>query len=92
MMNDKQINSRRHSVFNLHVHLVFVAKYRRNIFTNTVLKDLENIFNFVCSNLEANLIEFNGEENHVHLLIQYPPKLAIFNFSEQSKRSVKSPN
>jgi putative transposase len=57
--------------------LVFVAKYRRNIFTKKVLKDLENIFENVCNNFEAKLIEVNGEFDHVHLLVNYPPKVCL---------------
>ncbi len=31
----------------------------------------------VCVDFESELIEFDGEENHVHLLINYPPKISI---------------
>ena len=67
----------RHVVFNLHVHLVFVAKYRRAVFTKQVLDDLEAIFDGVCKKFEAKLVEFDGEDDHVHLLVNYPPKVAI---------------
>lgn len=67
----------RHVVFNLHVHLVFVAKYRRAVFTKQVLDDLEAIFDDVCKKFEAELVEFDGEGDHVHLLVTYPPKVAI---------------
>ena len=45
----------RHVVFNLHAHLVFVAKYRRAVFTKQVLDDLEAIFDDVCKNLKPSL-------------------------------------
>ena len=67
----------RHVVFNLHVHLVFVAKYRRAVFTKQVLDDLEAIFDDVCKKFEAELVEFDGKDDHVHLLVTYPPKVAI---------------
>ncbi|CAM4158121.1 IS200/IS605 family transposase [Psychrobacter arenosus] len=67
----------RHVVFYLHVHLVFVAKYRRAVFTKQVLDDLETIFDDVCKKFEAELVEFDGEDDHVHLLVNYPPKVAI---------------
>jgi len=38
---------------------------------------MRHIFNEVCHKLEARLIEFNGEDDHVHLLVEYPPKLAV---------------
>ncbi|MFJ9908896.1 transposase [Streptomyces sp. NPDC101152] len=31
----------------------------------------------VCTDLGAKLREFNGERDHVHLLVHYPPKGAI---------------
>ena len=42
-----------------------------------ILKDLNLIFSNVCSKFQAKLIQFDGEKNHVHLLIEYPPKVAI---------------
>ena len=67
----------RSCVFLLHAHLVFVTKYRRKIFTKAILCDLENVFQKVCKDFEAELVEFNGEGDHVHLLVNYPPKVSI---------------
>jgi putative transposase len=67
----------RHCVFNLHVHLVFVTKYRYGVLTLEILKSLQEIFETVCQNFEAELVEINGEEDHVHLLVLYPPKVSI---------------
>jgi putative transposase len=64
-------------VFVMHVHLVFVTKYRRKVFTKQILGQLRNIFSNVCNDFEAVLVEFEGEDDHVHLLINYPPKIAI---------------
>ena len=61
----------------LHVHLVFVTQYRRGVFTKKILEDLKGIFAEVCKNFEANLEEFDGEDDHVHLLVTYPPKMTI---------------
>ena len=67
----------RHCVFKMHVHLVFVTKYRRNVFTKEVLDDLKIFFEKVCIDFEAELVEFDGEDDHVHLLVNYPPKVAV---------------
>lgn len=61
----------------LHVHLVFVTKYRRKVFTKEVLVDLKNIFSSICNDFEATLVEMDGEHDHVHLLVEYPPKIAL---------------
>ena len=61
----------------MHVHLVFVTKYRRDVFTKAILNDLQEIFASVCADFEAELVAFDGEDDHVHLLVNYPPKVAI---------------
>ena len=75
MSNDLRYG--RHVVYNLHVHLVFVAKDRRKVFTKEILDDMQGIFEEVCSKFEAQLVEFDGECDHVHLLVVYPPRVAI---------------
>ena len=67
----------RHCVFNLHVHLVFVTKYRKAVFTKSILEAMQKHFESVCIDFEAELKEFDGERNHVHLLVHYPPKVAV---------------
>jgi putative transposase len=75
----------RHCVFLMHVHLVFVAKYRKKLFTKDILDFMEIVFRDVCKNFEAELKEFNGEGDHVHLLIHYPPKVAVSNLVNSLK-------
>ena len=77
MENATDLRRGRHVVYNLHVHLVFVAKYRRKVFAKEILDDLRNIFSSVCADFEAELVEFDGENDHVHLLVNYPPKVSI---------------
>lgn len=67
----------RHCVFLIHVHLVFVAKYRKKLFTKEILNFMESVFQDVCKDFEAELKEFNGEGDHVHLLVNYPPKVSV---------------
>ena len=61
----------------MHIHLVFVTKYRRGVFTKEILDELRPIFSSVCTDFESELVEFDGEEDHVHLLVKYPPKVAV---------------
>ncbi|WP_302987528.1 IS200/IS605 family transposase [uncultured Parasutterella sp.] len=77
MNKSNDIRHGRHCVFNLHIHLVFLTKYRRSVFTKAVLEDLKEIFASVCQDFEAELVEFDGEKDHVHLLINYPPKVSV---------------
>ena len=71
------IRTGRHCFFNLHVHLVFSTKYRNCLFTQCHLSCLKNIFEKVCENFQAQLVECQGEKDHVHLLVNYPTKIAV---------------
>ena len=77
MEKETDLRRGRHVVFNLHIHLVFMAKYRRKVFTKEVLDDMRCIFESVCTDFKAQLVEFDGENDHVHLLVNYPPKVSI---------------
>lgn len=77
MAENNDIRHGRHCVFKMHVHLVFVAKYRRKVFDGDAVQRLRAIFGKVCAGFEAHLIEMDGEDDHVHLLVDYPPKLAV---------------
>jgi putative transposase len=77
MRNESHIRRGRHCVFKLHVHLVFVAKYRRRVFDAQAIDVLRGIFADVCSDVNATLVEMDGEDDHVHLLVEYPSKLAV---------------
>lgn len=68
---------KRHSVSKLVVHLVFTTKYRRKLFDGCMIQQLRDSFESACVKLECELIEMDGEKDHVHLLIAYPPKLSI---------------
>lgn len=77
MATNKDIRHGRHCVFLMHVHLVFVTKYRRDVFTQEILDDMRGIFANVCRDFESELVEFDGEDDHVHLLVNYPPKVSV---------------
>ncbi|NEO78449.1 IS200/IS605 family transposase [Moorena sp. SIO4G3] len=68
---------RARGVSNLKAHLVLVPKYRRKVFTGEMLDRLESIFLTLMSKWEGGLVEFNGEADHVHILIQYNPQTQL---------------
>lgn len=84
-MTTQSYRRARHSVSSLHAHLVFVTKYRRAIFTDDMLTFTERTLRGVCDELGADLVEFNGEADHVHLLVAYPPALAISTLVQRLK-------
>lgn len=68
---------KRHSVTKLVVHLIFTTKYRRKLFDGYMIGQLREAFESACEKLECDLVEMDGETDHVHLIISYPPKLAV---------------
>jgi len=85
MKNQTDIRRGRHCVFLMHVHLVFVTKYRRKIFDQDAIEKLRGYFSSVCADFDVELVEMDGERDHVHLLINYPPKLSISNLVNSLK-------
>ncbi|NES02289.1 MAG: IS200/IS605 family transposase [Okeania sp. SIO2F4] len=68
------------SVYSLTVHIVFVTKYRKKVITSEIRQHLNKIFDETCQKWECELVEFNGEVDHVHLLITFNPKVQLSKF------------
>jgi putative transposase len=68
------------SVYSLTAHIVFVTKYRKKVINQTMLSKLAEIFKDTCTKWECTLVEFNGEADHVHLLIRYHPQIELSKF------------
>ena len=60
-----------------HAHVVFTIKYRRGALTDPILTRCEQIMADVCRDFGAELRGFSGETEHVHLLVHYPPAVAL---------------
>lgn len=71
------LRKERNSVTSLRIHLICVTKYRRKLFTDFSLKVIEAAFEDVALKMNFLVEEFNGEEDHVHCLLSYPPKLSV---------------
>ena len=72
-----QLRRERHSISSLKTHLVCVTKYRRAILTSESLAVIEKSFGEVAKKMDFQILEFNGESDHVHALIEFLPKLSI---------------
>ena len=77
MVTTNEIRHKRKCVFNIHIHLVFITKYRKCLFQKYHLKEMKKIFEKVCTDLESELVEVEGERDHVHLLVNYPPTVCV---------------
>ncbi len=64
-------------VYSLRAHIVLVTKYRRGAITDRVRKHLIGTASEVCVRFETVLLEADGEDDHLHLLVDYPPKVSL---------------
>ena len=71
--------------FKIFLHLVFTTKYRRNVLSPKMITRLEDIYRETLEQMDGELIEFNGEHDHVHLMISATPKTAISNLVSKLK-------
>jgi putative transposase len=74
-----------HCVYALTYHLVLVTKYRRHCITRPMLDMLQDIVAQRCKDWGGELIEFNGEADHVHALMSLPPNLDLSRFLNNLK-------
>lgn len=79
-MSEYQWRTGRKCVFKNYVHLVLIPKYRKKVFNNDMLNRCEELIKETCEQMSCELIEFNGEEDHIHLMVNIHPKWAISNF------------
>lgn len=68
------LNKLRHCTYLIHFHLVVVTKYRRQCITKPMLERLKQIFGDTLAKWEGELVEFNGEPDHLHILMSVNPK------------------
>ena len=76
MENQPEISAS-HAVYSIKLHIVFVTKYRRPVLTPEMCEYLHLAFREILDHWRCSLIEFGGEEDHVHLLVNIHPALDI---------------
>lgn len=69
----------RSCVYKNQVHLVFVTKYRRDVFSLEMGERLRGVFTETCQQMQCELMEYSFEKDHVHLMVQVHPKVAVSN-------------
>lgn len=61
----------------LHAHIVFVTKYRRGVISDRALEVLRQAASDVCYSFGVTLREMDGEDDHIHLLVEFPPTIQL---------------
>lgn len=75
-----KLDTNAHSVFSLHYHLILVVKNRRQVFTDEISNRAREIFEYIAPNYKIELIEWNHDEDHVHVLFKGQPKTEVSKF------------
>jgi len=76
-MKEQALISSSHAVYSIKLHIVFVTKYRRPVLTSEMLDYLKAAFGEILDHWRCSLVEFGGEADHVHLLVNIHPALDI---------------
>ena len=71
------LDSNAHSVFSLHYQLVFVVKYRRNVFDNMISEFARDMFVRIGSSSHITLVQWNHDKDHVHIMFKAHPKTEL---------------
>ena len=72
-----KLKTQSHAAFQLQYHLIFSIKYRHKVINAAMLRRLELIFHELLFKWRCKLIEFGGEDDHCHLLIESHPALDL---------------
>lgn len=74
---EKKYRTGRHVVYSLQAHIVLVTKYRRGAISDRVRDVIVSSAHEVAERYQFTIVELDGEDDHVHLVVDYPPKLSI---------------
>ena len=75
-----KLDTNAHSVFLLHYHLILVVKYRRQVFTDEISERAKEIFSYIAPSYKIELVEWNHDKDHVHILFKGQPKTEMSKF------------
>ncbi len=75
MSNNQAIHRNNNAVFRLVYHLVLVTKYRKRVLSGVMVDRARELLTELCSAWEGRLLECSGEDDHLHALIDMPPKV-----------------
>ena len=74
------LDTNAHSVFSLHYHLILVTKYRKPVFDNEISKRARDLFEAIALAYKIEVLEWNHDQDHVHVLFKAQPKTELSKF------------
>ena len=74
------LDTNAHSVFSLHYHLILVTKYRKPVFDDEISEKAKALFEAIAPNYKIEVLEWNHDQDHVHILFKAQPKTELSKF------------
>ena len=75
-----KLDNNNHSVFSMYYHLVLVTKYRRKVINDIISNRLREIFDYIAVNYNISVVEWNDDQDHVHILFKAQPNSELSKF------------
>ncbi len=82
-MNDYRKGS--HSVFSIHLHLVWITKYRKKVLTGDIAQRVRSLIRGICEKHQVEILKGHIAPDHIHLFVSIPPNLAVSRLRRQLK-------
>ena len=73
-------NSLSHTTWNCKYYIVFAPKYRRQVIYGKIKGDIGNILRKLCEWKGVEILEAEACPDHIHMLVQIPPKISVASF------------
>ena len=65
-----------HSVHRLRYHFVFITKYRKPVLRGDIAEEVRSLIREVCRTLDIEIVQGHVRPDHVHVLLDMPPRLS----------------
>ncbi|MDQ0418987.1 putative transposase [Croceifilum oryzae] len=75
-----ELDNNNHSVFSLNYHLILVIKYRRKVINEAISEKAKKMFQDIGEKYYVTLLEWNHDQDHVHVLFKAHPKSMLSKF------------
>lgn len=75
-----ELDTNAHSVFSLYYHLILVTKFRKKVFDDEVSNRARELFEAIAPNYKIEVLEWNHDQDHIHVLFKAQPKTELSKF------------
>ena len=74
-----------HTRHDLKVHVVWITKYRKAVLSGEVALRVRQLIREICAVEEVTILKGQVSGDHVHLLLGYPPQVAVSKLVQRLK-------